>query len=235
MRGSSKGRPGSFTRLLRLSFTFYLWAAAAYTALQFFVLPLWHSVLPQHSPSIVDLRQGLQLNQISNNGTAAATPAAARPSRWSAATDASQDSKSELKGSTSDAQKQKSAKEVLAWHAPTHELAQAGPGISTGGGSSLLKSTTDSVSMSEDFFLNKAFGETLQPSKVIPYYYRASKAPEQEDITITTLITPNRFKVFADLVERYQGMCARAQTGSFSLQTLQRARAEGQNPQDPFR
>jgi hypothetical protein len=59
--------------------------------------------------------------------------------------------------------------------------------------------------MSEDFFLSKAFGESLQPSKVIPYYYRASTDFGQKDITITTLVTSNRFKILAALVERYQG------------------------------
>jgi len=59
--------------------------------------------------------------------------------------------------------------------------------------------------MSEDFFLSKAFGESLQPSKVIPYYYRASSITQKKDITITTLVTGNRFKILAALVERYQG------------------------------
>lgn len=68
--------------------------------------------------------------------------------------------------------------------------------------------TQDSTPMAEDFFLSKAFGEALQPSKVVPYYYKATKQPKSQDITITTLITSNRFKVFAALVERYQGVSA---------------------------
>ncbi|KAH8926065.1 glycosyltransferase family 49 protein [Atractiella rhizophila] len=59
--------------------------------------------------------------------------------------------------------------------------------------------------MSEDFFLSKIFGDSLGPSKVIPYYYKAKGDFDKEEITITTLITSNRFKVFSDLVERYQG------------------------------
>ena len=65
------------------------------------------------------------------------------------------------------------------------------------------------ISIPEAHFLSFSFSPALQPSKVIPYYYRAS-APDlpgfvKEDITITTLVTSNRFKVFEKLVERYQG------------------------------
>ena len=59
--------------------------------------------------------------------------------------------------------------------------------------------------MSEDFFLSKAFGESLQPSKVIPYYYRASNPVQKKDITITTLVTSNRLTVLAQLADKYQG------------------------------
>lgn len=59
----------------------------------------------------------------------------------------------------------------------------------------------------EDHFLSKAFGDSLQPSKVIPYYYRATNDPNPEDITITTLVTSDRFKVLAALVRKYQGQC----------------------------
>ncbi|GAA5986683.1 hypothetical protein JCM5350_001451 [Sporobolomyces pararoseus] len=63
--------------------------------------------------------------------------------------------------------------------------------------------------ISEDHFLSLSFGSSLQPSKVIPYYYRATLPDErgfnEQDITITTLVTSNRFTVFERLVERYQG------------------------------
>lgn len=70
-------------------------------------------------------------------------------------------------------------------------------------------STTSKTIISEDLFLSLSFSSSLQPSKVIPYYYRA-KAPDRfdfskEDITITTLVTGNRFTVFQRLVERYRG------------------------------
>lgn len=65
--------------------------------------------------------------------------------------------------------------------------------------------TSQAFAMSEDYFLSKAFGESLQPSKVIPYYYRATNDVPKEDITITTLVTSDRFKVLAALVQRYRG------------------------------
>ncbi|CAG8445283.1 11763_t:CDS:2 [Ambispora leptoticha] len=60
-------------------------------------------------------------------------------------------------------------------------------------------------SSSEEFFLSKIFSEALQPSQVIPYYYRAEENIEAEDITITTLVTPDRFPVFNRLVTTYKG------------------------------
>jgi hypothetical protein len=59
--------------------------------------------------------------------------------------------------------------------------------------------------MSDDLFLAKAFAQSMQPSKIIPFFYRASGEFDKEDITLSTLVTSNRFKVFAQLVENYQG------------------------------
>ncbi|KAH7883193.1 glycosyltransferase family 49 protein [Phlebopus sp. FC_14] len=59
--------------------------------------------------------------------------------------------------------------------------------------------------MSEEFFLSKAFSQSMQPCTIVPYYYQASGVFDQDDITITTLITANRFKVFTELVKNYQG------------------------------
>ncbi|TDL20022.1 hypothetical protein BD410DRAFT_684555, partial [Rickenella mellea] len=41
--------------------------------------------------------------------------------------------------------------------------------------------------------------------KFVPYYYRASRSFDKEDITLTTLVTRNRFEVLGQLVERYKG------------------------------
>ncbi|GBE81042.1 glycosyltransferase family 49 protein [Sparassis crispa] len=62
-----------------------------------------------------------------------------------------------------------------------------------------------STPMLEDTFLAKAFAGAMHPTRIIPFYYRATGKIEEEDVTITTLVTSNRFKVFRQLVERYQG------------------------------
>jgi len=59
------------------------------------------------------------------------------------------------------------------------------------------------IPMKEILFLSKAFTQSMQPSTIVPFFYRATGTFEQEDITITTLITSNRFKVFSQLVRRY--------------------------------
>jgi glycosyltransferase-like protein LARGE len=75
----------------------------------------------------------------------------------------------------------------------------------------LLQSARKEIhSTTEDFFLSKAFSDSLGPSKIIPFFYKAlgpdqSGTIDAKDISITTLVTSNRFKVFAKLVENYQG------------------------------
>jgi hypothetical protein len=54
--------------------------------------------------------------------------------------------------------------------------------------------------------LSKGTASSMSPSNVIPYFYRAKGTFDTDDITITTLITSNRFKVFARLVEKYRGL-----------------------------
>ena len=61
------------------------------------------------------------------------------------------------------------------------------------------------VAMNEPLFLSKAFSQSLQPCKIIPFYYKGSATFEDDDITITTLVTFNRFKVFGELAKRYKG------------------------------
>ncbi|KAI0088288.1 glycosyl-transferase for dystroglycan-domain-containing protein [Irpex rosettiformis] len=57
----------------------------------------------------------------------------------------------------------------------------------------------------EAMFLSKAFAQSMHPTKIIPFYYKASAAIDEHDVTITTLVTSNRYKVLRQLVERYQG------------------------------
>lgn len=63
----------------------------------------------------------------------------------------------------------------------------------------------NSTPISQETFLSKAFAHALHPTKIIPYYYRAKGVIDEDDVTITTLVTSNRFKVFKQLVERYKG------------------------------
>ena len=57
-----------------------------------------------------------------------------------------------------------------------------------------------------DPILSRAFPRLAHPSRIIPYYYRATGSFENDDITITTLISSDRFPVFRDLVRRYKGV-----------------------------
>ncbi|KAK4058014.1 hypothetical protein OIO90_000753 [Microbotryomycetes sp. JL221] len=96
----------------------------------------------------------------------------------------------------------------MKWHSPTSSLAHSGP-LSDPNLFQHKAHSTLSKTLSEDDFLSLSFSTSLQPGKVIPYYYRATE-PDQmgfnkQDITITTLVTSNRFEVFLKLVERYQG------------------------------
>ncbi|ORX60297.1 hypothetical protein DM01DRAFT_1281614 [Hesseltinella vesiculosa] len=45
----------------------------------------------------------------------------------------------------------------------------------------------------------------MGPSKVIPYYFKATERFDQEEVTIATLVTHNRFKVLSRLASHYKG------------------------------
>ncbi|KAG0215583.1 hypothetical protein BGX33_001086 [Mortierella sp. NVP41] len=57
----------------------------------------------------------------------------------------------------------------------------------------------------EDAVLQKIFSSTMQPSKVLPYYFKAIRAFDPESVTITALITFDRYPTFSKLVTNYQG------------------------------
>lgn len=63
-----------------------------------------------------------------------------------------------------------------------------------------------SFAMSESLFLSKAFAGSMHPMKIFPYFHKASETFDEDDITITTLVTPNRFEVLRKLAARYEGM-----------------------------
>lgn len=102
-------------------------------------------------------------------------------------------------------------KDQMVWHHPLSDLAHSGPRADEAALAAYGSTPGEHRALSEDEFLSLSFGSSLQPSKVIPYYYRASDPDRvdfnKEDITITTLVTSNRFTVFERLVERYQGAC----------------------------
>lgn len=55
--------------------------------------------------------------------------------------------------------------------------------------------------------LSRAFPRLMHPSRIVPYYYRATGRFENDDITVTTLMISNdRFPVFLNLVQRYKGV-----------------------------
>jgi glycosyltransferase-like protein LARGE len=71
------------------------------------------------------------------------------------------------------------------------------------------------VSMTESLFLSKAFAGSMHPMKILPYFYKASETFDEDDITITTLVTPNRFEVLRKLASRYEGMESMVTCGLF--------------------
>ncbi|TCD68553.1 hypothetical protein EIP91_010478 [Steccherinum ochraceum] len=65
--------------------------------------------------------------------------------------------------------------------------------------------TNSSGTVSQETLLSKAFSHSLHPTRVIPYFYKASGTFDEDDVTITTLVTSNRFKILKQLVDRYRG------------------------------
>ncbi|KAF9096272.1 hypothetical protein BGX23_011662 [Mortierella sp. AD031] len=98
-----------------------------------------------------------------------------------------------------------------------------------------IKNTKAIARVGEDYMLSKAFNSAMQPSRVIPFYFKASFRDKDDDedlhvddhhgtrgsesdagpqapvkldpslVTITTLITPDRYGVFLKLVRQYRG------------------------------
>ncbi|KAB5592779.1 hypothetical protein CTheo_3763 [Ceratobasidium theobromae] len=65
--------------------------------------------------------------------------------------------------------------------------------------------STAGLDFSSEIFLSKAFDTALKPTKIIPYYYRALHEHPYDDVTVTTIVTSNRFEVLRRLVEQYEG------------------------------
>jgi len=90
---------------------------------------------------------------------------------------------------------------IVSRREPTR-FGQALQGVSSAG----LDLSLDWFPMSESLFLSKSFSGSMHPMKIFPYFYRASETFDEDDITITTLVTPNRFEVLQKLALRYEGM-----------------------------
>lgn len=65
--------------------------------------------------------------------------------------------------------------------------------------------STNGLGVREETFLSKAFSEAIHPTRIIPFYFKASSHVNPDDVAIATLVTSNRLKVFKQLVERYRG------------------------------
>lgn len=63
---------------------------------------------------------------------------------------------------------------------------------------------SDSASL-RSVMQEKAFASALGPSDLQPFYYRASEVFQQEDITLSTIVTSDRFPVLSRLATRYKG------------------------------
>lgn len=59
--------------------------------------------------------------------------------------------------------------------------------------------------MSDTVLLSKIFSESMGKPNVLPYYYKATEIYDQNDITVCTLVTHDRFPVLARLVKNYRG------------------------------
>jgi hypothetical protein len=59
---------------------------------------------------------------------------------------------------------------------------------------------------------SRLFSSSSKPTEVIAYYYRSLYEHEDEDVTITTIVTSNRFEALKCLVEQYQGRASLAKS-----------------------
>jgi glycosyltransferase-like protein LARGE len=59
--------------------------------------------------------------------------------------------------------------------------------------------------MQESSLMSKLFSDAMGPSDLKPYYFKASHIKDAKDITLSTLVTRNRFPVLGRLATHYQG------------------------------
>eukprot|EP00158_Paraphelidium_tribonemae_P002893 Partr_v1_DN25762_c0_g1_i2_m74700 putative Inherit from opiNOG: Glycosyltransferase-like len=59
--------------------------------------------------------------------------------------------------------------------------------------------------VTDSMLYSKMFQYALQPTRVVPYFFRMSSRVRKDDITISTIITMERLSVFNNLVIKYKG------------------------------
>lgn len=59
--------------------------------------------------------------------------------------------------------------------------------------------------MPESFIMSKVFSDSMGPSDMTPFFFRATETFEKEDITMATLVTRNRFPVLSRLASNHRG------------------------------
>ncbi|KAK9719528.1 hypothetical protein K7432_004736 [Basidiobolus ranarum] len=71
----------------------------------------------------------------------------------------------------------------------------------------ILEDTDATVfdSHNNQYIYSKLFSDAMQPTDLKAFYIRAKSIHSPDDITVTTLITPDRFEVFEKLINNYQG------------------------------
>ena len=95
---------------------------------------------------------------------------------------------------------------ILYWASLSQSETSRGAQIRGGISSTEQNWAPNWYAMSELSFLSKAFSGSMHPMRIFPYFYKASEIFDDDDTTITTLVTPNRFEVLRKLAARYEGM-----------------------------
>lgn len=169
-------------RLLQFSVMVYVVVAIVYTTSHFVLSPLYSGIFALLSGVKGQAPSGLSWTSIFSGSYALSTHQNSPIDKVAG--------KNRLSLETSTL-----SKEVISWRLSEFTANQMG----------LEYSNLDPILMSEDLFLSKAFSQSMYPSKIVPFFYRAVGEFDKEDITLTTLVTSNRFKVFSQLVEIYNG------------------------------
>lgn len=92
-------------------------------------------------------------------------------------------------------------------HWPVSGVPSSSNGYLHGLGRKAFSLDATSAALSESLFLSKAFSSSMHPMKIIPFFYKGYQTFDDDDVTVTTLVTTNRLQVLEKLAARYQGAC----------------------------